>query len=108
MYLIGLGFSSGNRSSDSCIQQALVFYGENQAQDRCIRPALDSPMRTDPMLRSLYPIGLSVFRREPIKWLFKFSTSFSTSVEVLFNYLIFVLCTPSCSSLRRSVKSMFF
>jgi hypothetical protein len=31
----------------------------------------------------------------------------STGVEVLFNYLVFVLCTPSCSSLRGSVEYVF-
>jgi hypothetical protein len=84
MYLTGLGFSGENRSSDRCTRPALVFYGENQSQDRCIRPVLDSPARTDPMLRLLYPTGFSVFRRELIKWLFKFSTG----VKVLFNYLV--------------------
>ena len=33
---------------------------------------------------------------------------FSIGIEVLFNYLVFVLCTPSCSSLRGSVKVCFF
>jgi hypothetical protein len=32
---------------------------------------------------------------------------FSIDVEILFNYLVFVLCTLSCSSLRRSVSVCF-
>ena len=32
---------------------------------------------------------------------------FSTGVEVLFYYLVFVLCTSSCSSLRVSVRVCF-
>jgi hypothetical protein len=32
---------------------------------------------------------------------------FLTGVEVLFNYFVFVLCTPSCSSLRGSVRVRF-
>jgi hypothetical protein len=105
---------------------ALVFYGENQSQDCCIQPALDSPARTDPMLRSLYPTGLGFSGENRLDveiivsdrpWCFSARTDqmvvqvfdeFSTGVEVLFNYLVFALCTPSCSSLRESVKSMFF
>jgi hypothetical protein len=33
---------------------------------------------------------------------------FSTGVEVLFNYLVFVLCTPSYFSLRVSVRVCFY
>jgi hypothetical protein len=33
-----------------CIRLALVFFGKNQSQDRCIRPALDSPVRTDQVI----------------------------------------------------------
>ena len=93
MYLIGLGFSGKNLSSDRCIRPALMFYGENQSQDHCIRPALDSPVRTDPMLRSLYLAGLGVFRREPIKWLFKFLTSFRPALKfyLIILYLCFIL-----------------
>ena len=67
---------------------------ESRSSDRCIWPALDSPARTDQVIVASECLG--VFRREPIKWLFKFQTSFSTSVEVLFNYLVICLV---CSKL---------
>jgi hypothetical protein len=75
---------SSARINQVIITSALVFYGENQSQDRCIQLALDYPAKTDPMLRSLYPTGLDIFWRELIKWLFKFSTG----IEILFNYLV--------------------
>jgi hypothetical protein len=68
----------------------LGFCGENRLSDRCIRLALDSPARTNPMLRLLHPIGFGVFRREQIKWLFKFSTSFRPALK--FYLIILYLC----------------
>ena len=107
MYLISLGFSDENRSSDCSIRLTLMFYGENQSQDCCIRPTLDSLSIIDPMLRSLYPTDLSVFSTRTHQMVVQVFDEFSPWVEVLFNYLVFVLCTPSYSSLRGSVRVCF-
>jgi hypothetical protein len=63
--------------------------------------------RREPIPRLLHPTGLGVFRREPIKWLFKFSMSFQPALKFLI-ILLFVLCVPSYSSLRGSIRVCFY
>jgi hypothetical protein len=86
MYPTNLGFSGENRSSDRCILPALVFFGENQSRDRCIRPALDSPARIDQVI--IASDRPWCFSARTDQMVVQVLDKFSTSVEVLFNYLV--------------------
>jgi hypothetical protein len=63
-----------------------VFLGENQSQDHCIRPALDSPARSDQVIvASDRPWCFSTRTDQMVV---QVSDEFLTGVRVLFNYLV--------------------
>ena len=83
------------------------------AGEKSLHPISLGVLWREPIPRSLYPIDLGFFGENRFNveivvsdwpWCFSARTEqmfvqvfdeFSTSVEVLFNYLVFVLCTPA-------------
>jgi hypothetical protein len=105
MYPTGLGFFGENRSSDHCIRLALAFFSENQSQDCCIRPTLDSPARTDQVIvTSDRPWCFSARTDQMIV---QVSDEFWPVLKFYLIILLFVLCAPSYSNLRGSIKICF-
>jgi hypothetical protein len=82
-----------------------VFYGENQSQDRCIRPALDSPARTDQVI--VASVRPWCFSARIDQMVIQVSDEFLTGVEVLLNYFVICIVAPSDSSLRGSIRVCF-